>query len=152
MDNLISTTELSQRTGHTAGIIIKNLQRKGFEAVDVVIEGHHCKCWTQEAADWLINHYDYVQSKRVYIQDYAKELDIDLKSFREILYILHINAERQLNRDPVIEAAVAEYKKQEQLQIDTGEHPLVTDKRCLRLNWFPNIVPTCFEDLDEDNI
>ena len=27
------------------------------------------------------------------------------------------------------------------------EHPLVTDKRCLRMNYWPETVPKCFEEL-----
>jgi predicted transcriptional regulator len=26
-------------------------------------------------------------------------------------------------------------------------HPLVTDKRCLNLNWWPDVVPECFKEL-----
>lgn len=26
-------------------------------------------------------------------------------------------------------------------------HPLVTDKRCLNLNWWPDVVPDCFKEL-----
>ena len=152
MDNLITTTELSKRTGHTAAVIIKNLERKGFKYVDKVIGSHHTKCWTPEAAEWLISHYEYVHSKKLLLEDYAKLLDVDLKTFREILYGLHINATIQTDRNPEIDKAVAEYKKQEQLQINMNEHPLVKDKRCFRLGWWPDITPKCFEDLDEDII
>lgn len=30
------------------------------------------------------------------------------------------------------------------------EHPLVTDKRCLKMNYWPNVVPRCFEDIDDE--
>ena len=97
-------------------------------------------------------HYEYLRSKKLFLEDYAKLLDIDLKTFKEILYSLKINATVQTTRSPEIDNAVAEYKKQLQLQDNTKEHPLVTDSRCLRLSWWPNIVPKCFEDLDEDII
>lgn len=29
------------------------------------------------------------------------------------------------------------------------DHPLVIDKRCLKLSWWPDVVPKCFEDLDD---
>lgn len=152
MDNLISTTELSQRTGHSAAVIIKNLERKGFKYVDKVIDSHHSKCWTPEAAEWLEKHYEYLRSKKLSLEDYAKILDVDLKTFKEILYSLKINATVQTTRSPEIDNAVAEYKKQLQLQDNIKEHPLVKDKRCFRLGWWPNTVPKCFEDLDEDII
>ena len=27
------------------------------------------------------------------------------------------------------------------------DHPLVTDKRCLKLSWWPDIIPDCFKEL-----
>ena len=27
-------------------------------------------------------------------------------------------------------------------------HPLVTDKRCLNLNWWPDIIPDCFKECE----
>lgn len=30
------------------------------------------------------------------------------------------------------------------------EHPLVKDKRCLQLGYWPDIVPKCFEDIDKE--
>lgn len=32
------------------------------------------------------------------------------------------------------------------------EHPLVTDKRCLKMNYWPNIVPKCFEDIEDEKV
>lgn len=32
------------------------------------------------------------------------------------------------------------------------EHPLVTDKRCLKMNYWPNVVPKCFEDIDDEEV
>ena len=29
------------------------------------------------------------------------------------------------------------------------DHPLVTDKRCLNLNWWPDVVPDCFKECEE---
>ena len=29
------------------------------------------------------------------------------------------------------------------------DHPLVTDKRCLNLNWWPDVVPVCFKECEE---
>ena len=35
---------------------------------------------------------------------------------------------------------------------EEAQHPLVTDKRCLKLSWWPDITPNCFEDLDKETI
>ena len=29
---------------------------------------------------------------------------------------------------------------------DSEAHPLVTDKRCLNFNWWPDVVPDCFKE------
>ena len=29
------------------------------------------------------------------------------------------------------------------------DHPLVTDKRCFNLNWWPDVVPECFKECEE---
>ena len=29
------------------------------------------------------------------------------------------------------------------------DHPLVTDKRCLELSWWPDVVPDCFKECEE---
>ena len=33
-----------------------------------------------------------------------------------------------------------------------AEHPLVSDVRCFKLSWWPDIVPDCFKELDNDKI
>ena len=48
-------------------------------------------------------------------------------------------------------ARKAENRKQlaeEDLTSEAELHPLVTDKRCLNLNWWPDVVPNCFKELD----
>ena len=32
---------------------------------------------------------------------------------------------------------------------DAKEHPLVTDKRCLNLYYWPDVIPDCFKDMEE---
>jgi hypothetical protein len=48
-------------------------------------------------------------------------------------------------------ARKAEIRKQlaeEDLTSEAELHPLVTDKRCLNFNWWPDVVPNCFKELD----
>lgn len=46
--------------------------------------------------------------------------------------------------------SAAKIKKEIVLTDEEKEaHPLVTDERCLRLNWWPDTVPKCFEDLED---
>lgn len=34
---------------------------------------------------------------------------------------------------------------------EAAEHPLVTDLRCLKINYWPDTEPACFEGLDDDD-
>lgn len=41
----------------------------------------------------------------------------------------------------------AEIKKEQmEKNADSSEHPLVTDKRCLDFNYWPDVVPVCFKE------
>ena len=31
------------------------------------------------------------------------------------------------------------------------DHSLVTDKRCLNLNWWPETIPSCFQEVEEND-
>ena len=47
--------------------------------------------------------------------------------------------------------ASTEHQKRATLQFGDGtasEHPLVTDERCLKLSYWPDVVPACFEEVD----
>lgn len=39
-------------------------------------------------------------------------------------------------------------KKQKEETEKEEDHPLVTDKRCLKLSWWPDIIPDCFKELE----
>ena len=43
-------------------------------------------------------------------------------------------------------------KKAEETEKETvdleGLHPLVTDKRCLKLGYWPDVIPDCFKEVD----
>ena len=118
--------------------------------MDIVVDSHHVWGWNQEAVAWLERHFRMLASQKVTLEDYAAELGIDIKSFKEILYSLHINATIQTARNPLIEKAVEEYKAQEKLNADIENHPLVKDKNFFKLTYFPSTTPSCFEDIDED--
>jgi len=55
-----------------------------------------------------------------------------------------------------IEKAVKQNKKinamrrpKNVLYSNAQEHPLVTDKRCLNLYYWPDVIPDCFKDMEE---
>lgn len=39
-------------------------------------------------------------------------------------------------------------EQQAELEAQQAEHPLVTDPRFLKLSYFPNIIPACFEEAE----
>lgn len=39
--------------------------------------------------------------------------------------------------------------KKQETTADAAEHPLVTDSRFLKLSYFPDVVPACFEECEE---
>jgi predicted transcriptional regulator len=62
-----------------------------------------------------------------------------LEKFRNILD--EMQDKRSKWEQKKAEATAAELEEAETL------HPLVTDKRCLNLNWWPDVVPECFKEL-----
>ena len=46
------------------------------------------------------------------------------------------------------EEETAEKTVQEKLEEMKREHPLVTDERCFILSWFPETIPSCFNETD----
>lgn len=51
-------------------------------------------------------------------------------------------AEARALKEKEIKERINELKKQ---------YPLVTDERCFRTQWWPDIVPDCFKDLEDEN-
>ena len=52
-------------------------------------------------------------------------------------------------RDKRYKVAVKKAEETEKETLDLAElHPLVTDKRCLNIRYWPDITPKCFADLD----
>lgn len=125
------------------------------------------------------NNYDViheVEEGRLFsIKEIAKMLDCSLLEIRNIINYYHINFEKKVSgngaryafysyqafkRIELLHESRKEKvrdkknilcrKVQKEKNNDMDEHPLVTDKRCLDLNWWPDITPSCFADLDEN--
>lgn len=47
------------------------------------------------------------------------------------------------------EKDVSEKTKEEKLEKLKKEHPLVTDERCFTLSWFPEIIPSVLNEVEE---
>ena len=75
-------------------------------------------------------------AERARVAYFSKE---SLEKFRNILD--EMQDKRAKWEQKKAEATAAELEEAEAL------HPLVTDKRCLNLNWWPDVVPECFKEL-----
>ena len=151
MDNLITTTELQKRYGYTASTIIKKLESNGFKSELIYVGSHICKAWTPDAEEWFKNYCEEEKTKSLLIIDYAKELNVSVELFKSAMRNLGLFAEYRTTRNESLEKEVKRLVEEDRIAMYES-HPLVKDKKCFRLSWWPNTVPTCFEDLDEDTI
>ena len=85
-----------------------------------------------------------------------KKLDLDSSLVkdargRKVLVFSHEALKRCAEELARREAADRAKRKTEQAATDAelAEHPLVTDPRCLKLSYWPDVVPSCFEECDE---
>lgn len=84
-----------------------------------------------------------------------RKLDLDSqyvkdKRGRKVLVFTHDALKRcveELERREAAEKAKGETNRAE-LDAAQAEHPLVTDPRFLKLSYFPNVTPVCFEEAE----
>ena len=85
----------------------------------------------------------YKIEKKIVIAEKARVAYFSKENFEKIRDILdEMQDKRAKWEQKKAEATAAELEEAEAL------HPLVTDKRCLNLNWWPDVVPECFKELD----
>jgi hypothetical protein len=145
LEHWFSTTELSLRFKRSPSNIIKILDDNGVESEDRLVNSHHIRVWDSSCIDVL---NDRINDDSVVISDYAAELGVDEKTLR---YAMRKTGRYGVLRVVRCKELEDEVKKvvEEEKQNSEGNHPLVTDKRFLQLSFFPDVVPKCFEELDE---
>lgn len=79
--------------------------------------------------------------KKVLIAEKARVAYFSKESLEQFRNILDEMQDKRAKWEQKRTEATAELEEAETL------HPLVTDKRCLNLNWWPDIVPECFKEL-----
>ena len=85
-----------------------------------------------------------------------KKLDLDnIKKpdgrGHNVMYFTHdalARCREELERRENAEKAKRENGRAE-LEAAQAEHPLVTDPRCLKLSYWPDVTPACFSEVDE---
>lgn len=125
------------------------------------------------------NNYDItheIEEQRFFsTEDIAKFLNCTPSVIRNIASYYHISSEETLRNRSVRYAVysyqafkkIKEYREQrlkkakkrmaeyytertEEEIAALEDHSLVTDRRCLDLNWWPDIVPSCFAETEEE--
>ena len=79
--------------------------------------------------------------KKVLIAEKARVAYFSKESLEQFRNILDEMQDKRAKWKQKKAEATAELEEAETL------HPLVTDKRCLNLNWWPDVVPECFKEL-----
>ena len=149
MDNFITTTELSEECGYAASTVIKKLESNGFVAEQVYIDHHICKAWTNEAREWLKKTAEEENNKLIPVVEYAKEMNVPMDLFRQAMANLGLFSAYKTTRNKRLEEEVRKLVEKDKEALYES-HPLVKDKRCFTMSYWPNIIPNCFGDLDED--
>jgi hypothetical protein len=105
---------------------------------------------TQEAADLL--EVSITQLRRIARQANIEFSFVAINRARNMVFnydaVRLMQAYWKKNRSDRTKVAKAAIKKTEpeEDEISSADHPLVKDKRFLKLSYFPDVVPNCFEE------
>jgi hypothetical protein len=124
---------------------------------------------SNEAMREKFNYTQRPESPRLFLAaDMANALEITIPCFYSLMKSLDL--ERRIQRDKrgrnvsyfthdALKRCEEELKRREsektatpkkqETTADAAEHPLVTDPRFLKLSYFPDVVPACFEECEE---
>ncbi len=111
----------------------------------------------QETADLLDTSCDEV--RRIVLHYKVKHETVRTKQSRAIMLdydayrlVKDIHEEKDKRREEAAKAALLKAQKAEEETSgadDADAHPLVTDKRCLNINYWPDVIPDCFKECEE---
>lgn len=146
MEHWFTTTELSLKYKRTASTIIKILEENNIDSQDRVINSHHVRIWDSDCIEVLEEKSR--NDNTVVISDYAVELGVDEKLLRDAMKrVGHYGVLRTI-RCKEVEDEVKNILKEENDNSENN-HPLVTNKKFLQTSYFPDVIPSCFQELDE---
>ena len=151
------STELAELTGLDITKISTYLRNGGFFPIDVAENNQNV--WEEECLDFLMKKKHSMNIKdTILLTSLSATFNMSCDVLRNILKnkgIEPVEVTANNITGNKIERYPLEVKKIliehfDSLKVDkSDDHPLVTDPRCLRLNWWPETMPKCFEDLDE---
>ena len=146
-----TTTQLTELTDRSAATIITWLSQKGMQPIG--IGEYQVKIWPQESLQIIQDKIESLNHKpdTIAASSLLHKCGVDLQTVRTVAQMYGLQPIWK-GKTEIYDYDIVDYISQyvEQNKVDNGNHPLVTDKRCLRLGWFPDTVPKCFEDLDNE--
>ncbi len=144
-----TTNELSQMTGYSSATITSTLERLGYTHID--IGEHGLKIWDDESLKVLLEKKNTIVVKEeIGIAMVAAKFNLTNECIRERAKRYGIEPlyyKKSVEIYPYTIYEVIRQHLENSKVADADKHPLVKDKRCLELGWFPDTVPKCFEDL-----
>ena len=155
---MYSTTELANLTGYTNSTISNILRKHKIKEVETGFKG--VKYWDESCLEIIKNEQNKQIKETITIGTLCSMFNIPLSEIRGILFDKGISPVT-INHNPFYHNNYQEVYPIEAKEIlskhldnvnadDCLEHPLVTDKRWLKTNNWPDTTPKCFEDLNED--
>ena len=155
-----SSTELSKLSGIELNQIAKILRRKGFSPVSS--GQYNCLEWQEECLEVLLKkNTEDRQKDTILLSSLASIFNNSVDNIRKILESMNIYPVQTFSNiygskyerySFDCKRILEKYFESQQKDDDENIHPLVTDKRWLKLNNWPDIVPQCFTDLDKEVI
>ena len=155
-----NSVELAKLSGYPLSDISKMLRRMGYAPVDV---GEFNRLiWQEEALEALLKkRNEDSKENTILLTTLATLFSNSVDNIRKILTekgIQPVETNKNNYTGNKYERYSVEVKEIlikhfDNLKVaNENDHPLVKDKNCLKLHWFPDTTPKCFEDLDKEVI
>ena len=144
-----TTREISNYLGLETHVVLDKLRKIGFVP---------CGSGKKNTCVWDVNLDDVkqkfisrkktAQKKTISLNSLAKKYDMTNGTMRRYLENAGIQPVMSNSKHQVYPISACDIL--DKFESNDIKHPLVKDKRCLNRNWWPDIVPKCFEGLDDD--
>lgn len=155
---MYSTTELSNLTGYTNSTVSNILKRHNVKEIETGFKG--VKYWDESCLEIIRNEQNKQIKETITIGTLSSMSNISLSEIRGILFDKGISPV-EIRHNPFYHNNYQEVYPIEAKKVlleylnnvnekDCLQHPLVTDKKWLKINNWPDIIPKCFQDLDEE--
>lgn len=144
-----TTKDLVKESGYVNSTIVNIMERSGIKPVKTGYNG--LKYWPEEALEIVLRHKE--TKNTIALSTLSQLYDMSFESIRKALSAEGIEPTYSTKKNVFYpyksKYVLKDYAKTYGFD-NEKEHPLVKDKRMLNINYWPNVVPKCFEDLGDD--